>query len=157
VDPLGGSYLIETLTDEIQAQAEAYVQKIDDLGGSVPAIERGYIQGEIQDAAYQHQLAIESGEEVVVGVNAFKVESEVDLDPLKVNPVIEQEQKEALKRIRENRDPSKAAELLGLLEAAARGGENMVPLFITCVENEITLGEICGVLRDVWGEFRSVI
>ena len=157
VDPLGGSYLIETLTDKIQAQVEDYIQKIDDLGGSVSAIERGYIQGEIQDAAYEHQRAIESGEEVVVGVNAFKAESEVDLDPLKVNPVIEQEQKESLKRIRENRDSSRVAELFGLLEASARGRENMVPLFIACVENEITLGEICGVLRDVWGEFRSVI
>ena len=157
VDPLGGSYLVEALTDEIQDRAEDYIQKIDDIGGVVTAIERGYIQGEIQEAAYQSQRAMETGEQVVIGVNAYQSEGEVDLEPLKVDPVIEIEQKKALKRLRERRDSQKVAELLGYLEEAAKGRDNLVPLFITCVENEVTLGEICSQLRQVWGEYRVVI
>ncbi len=153
IDPLAGSYLIEHLTDEIEQRAEAYIQKIDDLGGALAAIQSGYMQSEIQEAAYQFQRAVETGEQTVVGVNAFEVEEEIELDRLKVNPALEQSQHASLKALRQNRDAARVSELLTHLEAAARGDENLMPLFITCVETHITLGEICGLLREIWGEY----
>ncbi|MBU1662121.1 MAG: methylmalonyl-CoA mutase, partial [Chloroflexi bacterium] len=117
------------------------------------AIERGYIQGEIQEAAYQYQRAVESGEQIVVGVNAFQVEDDGELERLRVDPAIEKGQRARLKAIRERRDSARVDGLLTRLESAARGDENLVPLFIECVENNITLGEICSLLRKVWGEY----
>jgi methylmalonyl-CoA mutase N-terminal domain/subunit len=157
IDPLAGAYLLEYLTDQVEQRAEAYIKKIDDLGGAMAAIERGYIQGEIQEAAYQYQRTVESGEQVVVGLNAYQTAEKVDLEPLKVDPTIEQVQRAALSRLRNNRDSSRVAELLSHLEAAAVSSDNLVPLFIECAENQVTLGEICGVLRSVWGEFQPVV
>jgi methylmalonyl-CoA mutase N-terminal domain/subunit len=154
IDPLAGSYLIEHLTDEIERRALAYIEEIDAMGGSQAAIERGYIQGEIQEAAYRFQQALEGGEQVVVGVNAFEVAEKVDLERLRVDPAIEEQQCARLAGLRARRDAARAAELLGQLEGTARGRENLMPLFITCVENDLTLGEICGVLRGVWGEYQ---
>ena len=154
IDPLAGSYLIEQLTDEIENQAEEYIQKIDAMGGALAAIERGYMQSEIQEAAYQYQQAVERKEQIVVGLNQFEVEEQLDLDQLKVDPVIEEGQCARLAAIRQRRDPQKAAELLGQLEMAANSSENLVPLFVECVENDLTLGEICGVLRNIWGEYQ---
>ena len=154
IDPLAGSYLIEQLTDEIEKQAEAYIQKIDDMGGALIAIERGYMQSEIQEAAYQYQQAVERQEQIVVGVNRFEVDEQLDLDKLRVDPAIEQGQRTRLAAIRERRNSQKAAELLGQLETAANSDDNLVPLFVECVENDLTLGEICGVLRKVWGEYQ---
>jgi methylmalonyl-CoA mutase N-terminal domain/subunit len=153
VDPLGGSYVIEALTDEIESRAEAYLQKIDRLGGALKAIEMGYIQGEIQEAAYRYQKAVEEKSQIVVGVNAFQMNETIELEQLKVNPAIESGQREKIKLLRQNRDQTRVAELLNTLEGAARGDEALMPLFITCVENQVTLGEICGVLRQVWGEY----
>jgi methylmalonyl-CoA mutase N-terminal domain/subunit len=147
--------LVETLTDEIEKLAFEYIQRIDDFGGALAAIERGYIQDEIQEAAYQYQLAVSRGEEVVVGVNAFQVEEKIELERLKVDPAIEQGQRKRLAELRQKRDASRAQELLAQLETAARGSENLVPLFIECVEADLTLGEICGVLRRLWGEYQS--
>ena len=154
IDPLAGSYLIENLTDEIERRALEYIQKVDAMGGAQAAIEQGYIQGEIQEAAYRFQQALEQGEQVVVGVNAFEVDEKVDLERLRVDPAIEEQQCARLAALRARRDASRAAELLGQLEAAGRGRENLMPLFITCVENDLTLGEICGVLRGIWGEYQ---
>jgi methylmalonyl-CoA mutase, N-terminal domain len=154
IDPLAGSYLIEYLTDELERCAEEYIQKIDAMGGALAAIERGYIQGEIQDAAYRFQQAMERGEEIVVGVNAFSVDEKIELERLKVDPAIEQAQKRRLAELRLHRDAARLSELLSRLENAARGQENLMPLFVECVENSITLGEICGVLRDIWGEYQ---
>jgi len=154
IDPLAGSYLIESLTDEIECSAEEYIQKIDDMGGALAAIERGYIQGEIQEAAYRFQQAIEHGEEIVVGVNAFPVAEKIELERLKVDPAIEQAQKARLAELRARRDAVRTSERLARLESAARGSENLMPLFVDCVENSITLGEICGVLRGLWGEYQ---
>ncbi len=154
VDPLAGSYLIEHLTDEIERRAEEYIQKIDALGGALAAIEQGYIQGEIQEAAYGYQQAVERGEQVVVGVNEFQVEEEIELEQLKVDPSIEHGQRARLADLRARRQSHKVSELLTRLETAARGDENLMPLFIECVENDLTLGEICGVLRKVWGEYQ---
>ncbi len=155
IDPLAGSYLIEYLTDEIEQRSMEYIRKIDEMGGALKAIEKGYIQGEVQDAAYQTQLAIERGEQLVVGVNTLQTEEKVTLDRLKVDPAIEQAQCARLRILRERRDASRAAELLAQLEQAARGTVNLLPLFIECVENDLTLGEICRVLRQVFGEYHS--
>jgi methylmalonyl-CoA mutase, N-terminal domain len=154
IDPLGGSFLVENLTDQIEEQATAYIQKIDDLGGALAAIDNGYMQREIQEAAYQAQLGIERGEEVVVGVNAFQVKENMELESLAVDPAIEQNQVARLTALREGRDRANANELLNQLDTAARGSENLMPLLVACVENDITLGEICGALRRVWGEYQ---
>jgi methylmalonyl-CoA mutase N-terminal domain/subunit len=153
IDPLAGSYLVEHLTDEVERQALAYIQKIDELGGALQAIERGYIQGEIQEAAYRYQRAVEAGEQVVVGVNAFTVEEQIELERLKVDPAIEEAQCARLAALRQRRDPARVSELLTHLETAAKGTDNLLPLFIECVEHNLTLGEICGLLRQVWGEY----
>ena len=153
VDPLAGSYLIEYLTDEIEKGATDYIAKIDDMGGALQAIEKGFMQNEIQNAAYVAQQAIESGEQVIVGVNQFKVEEGLTLERLKVDPAIELGQKVKLKELREARNQKLAEELLEKLKTAASGTENLMTLFIECVENDITLGEICNTLRVVWGEY----
>lgn len=154
IDPLAGSYLIENLTDEIERQAEEYIDKIEQMGGALAAIEQGYIQGEIQEAAYQYQQALESQERIVVGVNQFQVQDELELERLEVDPTIEAGQRAELAQIREARDAQRVSELLTHLDKAAQGTENMLPIFIKCVENDITLGEICGVLRKTWGEYQ---
>lgn len=154
IDPLAGSYLIESLTDEIEQQARVYIQRIDDLGGAMNAIEQGFMQNEIQNAAYLYQKAVEKDARLVVGVNAFCVEEKLDLERLEVDPRIEQQQKERLAVLRNQRNPRKAAELLADLHRAASTDENLMPLLITCVEHDLTLGEICGVLRQEWGEYQ---
>ncbi len=153
VDPLAGSYLIEYLTDEIENLATDYIAKIDDMGGALQAIEKGYMQNEIQNAAYAAQQADREKEQIIVGVNQFKVQEELTLERLKVDPAIELGQKAKLKELRETRDQRLVEELLEKLKTAAIGTENLMPLFIECVENDITLGEICNTLRVVWGEY----
>jgi methylmalonyl-CoA mutase N-terminal domain/subunit len=155
VDPLAGSYLVEYLTDEICKRADQYIQKIDELGGALAAIERGYMQSEIQDSAYRYQKAVESGEQVVVGVNQFEIQEEMQLERLSVDPSIEQGQRKRLAELRKNRDAARVNELLEQLETTAKSSENIMPILVTCVENDITLGEICGILRKVWGEYMS--
>lgn len=153
VDPLAGAYLIEYLTDEIERRAQEYIDKIDSMGGALAAIEQGYIQREIQEAAYRYQQSIERGEQVVVGLNAFQVDEKITLERLEVDPVIEQAQRERLQELRKNRNAARVSELLARLENAARGTDNLIPLLIECVENDITLGEICNLLRKLWGEY----
>jgi methylmalonyl-CoA mutase N-terminal domain/subunit len=155
IDPLAGSYAIEQLTDEISRQAMEYIRKIDEMGGALASIEKGYMQGEIQESAYRYQMSIEKDEQTIVGVNAFQVDESLDMEALKVDPSIEVNQRARLAELRANRDNARVNELLGQLETAATGQENLMPLFITCVENDITLGEICNVLRKVWGEYQA--
>jgi methylmalonyl-CoA mutase N-terminal domain/subunit len=158
VDPLAGSYLIEALTDEIEGRAQDYIQKIDELGGALAAIERGYVQREIADAAYLCQQEIENGEQFVVGVNRFVTEEDViALERLVVDPSIEEQQRQRLAELRARRDNERVGALLAQIESAARANENLMPLFIAAVENDVTLGEICNLLRDVWGEYRPVM
>lgn len=157
VDPLGGSYVLEYLTDEICRQAMDYIRRIDDMGGVLTAIERGYMQSEIQDSAYRYQQAIEKKEQIIVGLNGFQTQEEMSLERLAVDPAIEQGQRARLAALRARRDNAKVGELLTQLEAAARGTDSLMPLFITCVENDITLGEVCGVLRKVWGEYQPPV
>jgi methylmalonyl-CoA mutase N-terminal domain/subunit len=154
VDPLGGSYAVEQLTDELEAQALAYIARIDALGGALAAIEAGYPQGEVESAAYAHQRAVESGARVVVGVNAFTAEAEEPPAVQKLDVQIEQRQVARVRALRQSRDGARASALLTQLEQAARGPENLMPLLIECVEHDVTLGEICHVLRSVWGEYR---
>jgi len=153
IDPLAGSYLIEQLTDEIEARAKEYIERIDDLGGALKAIELGYLQNEIQEAAYQYQKSIEKKENIIVGVNAFEVNEKIELEHLSVDPTIERNQIAKLIHLKSTRDPSKISELLTQLEKESSGSNNMMPLIIECVENKLTLGEICGVLRKTWGEY----
>lgn len=153
IDPLAGAYLIEHLTDEIERMAFEYIEKIDNLGGAMSAIEQGYQANEIQNAAYEAQMAIEKGEQVVVGVNQFQVNEEVTLERQVIDPAIEAEARARLAKLRETRDNAKIAELRARLETAAKGSENLMPLFVECVENKMTLGEVCNTLRGVWGEY----
>ncbi len=154
IDPLGGSYLVEYLTDEIERQALDYIRRIDEAGGALKAIENGYMQSEIQDAAYGYQQAVEKNEQIVVGVNAFQVKEATDLEPLRVDPAIEHSQRARLADLRQRRDAARVSEMLAHLDAAARGSDNMLPVMIECVEAQITLGEICNVLRKTWGEYQ---
>jgi len=154
IDPLAGSYLVEDLTDQICEQAMAYIRKIDELGGALAAIENGYMQQEIQEAAYRYQQAVEKKEQIVVGVNALEVKESLELERVKVDPTIEAGQKARLAELRARRDGVKVAELKARLEVASRSSENLMPLFVECVENLMTLGEVCGVLRQTWGEYQ---
>ncbi len=153
VDPLAGSYMLEELTDEIERRVSAYLRKIDSLGGALKAIETGYVQREIQDSAYRAQLEIENGNSIVVGVNALQEDEATRPEILKVDPAIEEAQRRKLAKLRSDRDSAKVKALLARLEAAAKSEVNLMPLFIECVEADITLGEICGQLRHIWGEF----
>ncbi len=155
VDPLAGSYMVEYLTDEIEKKALEYLQKIDEMGGALMAIENGFIQGEIQNAAFAAQRRLENHEDIVVGVNKFTVDEKIELESLKIDPKIESEQKERLAALRAGRDAVLAEALLERLEKAAQGDENLMPIIIDCVENKLTLGEICNRLRKVWGEYRA--
>ena len=157
IDPLGGSYAIENLTDAIEAGAARYIRQIDDLGGALSAIEAGFINQEIQDAAYRFQRAVDSGDAVIVGVNKFTGGEEPDAKLLRVDPAIEAAQHRKLAALRAERDNGKVAELRGQLASAARAGDNLMPLFITCVEHEVTLGEICHTLRETFGEYRPSV
>ena len=157
VDPLGGGYAIESLTDEIQSRAEQYIRHIDDIGGALAAIESGYMQAEIHDAAYAYQKNIEQGDQVVVGVNNFADDNKLEIDRLIVDKEIEERQRERVRAIRKHRDSEKTSALLDRLSSAARGTDNLMPLFIECVEHNITLGEICNTLRNIWGEYQSRI
>jgi methylmalonyl-CoA mutase N-terminal domain/subunit len=154
IDPLGGSYLIEALTDRLEALAAETIRQIDEMGGALAAIESGFVNREIQEAAYRTQCAIEAAEQIVVGVNAFTADEKTPIDLLRVDPAVEARQRERLAALRASRDGERVSALRGRLEAAARGSENLMPLLIECVENSVTLGEICGTLREVFGEYQ---
>ncbi len=153
VDALAGSYALEELTDEVEARAKGYLNKIEEYGGALAAIEAGYVQLEIQEAAYWKQQAIERRDRIVVGVNAMQQDEEVRPEILQVNPAIERAQRDRLAAVRARRDAKRAALLLERLREAAQRDENLMPLLIESVESDITLGEICGQLREVWGEY----
>lgn len=154
IDPLAGAYYLEYLTDALEECAVGYIEAIDGMGGMLPAIETGYVQREIQEAAYKYQRALEKHEEIVVGLNQFLEDEDSAIELQKIDPAIEAAQCHRLAALRESRDNSRAAELRGQLAAAAESNENLMPLFITCVENDVTLGEICHTLRETWGEYR---
>ena len=156
VDPLAGSYAIEHLTDEVERRAGEYIEGIDAMGGALAAIEQGYVQQEIADAAYRYQMEVEAGDRVVVGVNEYLVEGRgVDMERLVVDPAVEERQRARLAALRARRDGERASAALARIQAAARApDEPLMDLFVAAVEADCTLGEICGVLRQVWGEFQ---
>jgi len=156
VDPLGGSYFVEALTEEIFERAQEYIDKIDELGGATAAIEKGFIQREIQDSAYRYQREIEKGERVVVGVNKFQIEEKPPKDLLRVDPGVRISQMEELEKLKSERDNSKVKGVLGDLKKAAQGKGNLMPLVLEAVKAYATLGEICDELRGVFGEYQPV-
>jgi methylmalonyl-CoA mutase N-terminal domain/subunit len=158
VDPLAGSYYVESLTREIEEKAEEYIKRIDAMGGAIRAIESGYIQREIMESAYRYQKEIEARERIVVGVNEYVIEEEKRaLKLLKVDPAVRDRQIARLQEVRRRRDNVRVGELLAKLEEAARGSDNLMPVILECVEAYVTLGEICDVLRKVFGEYRAPV
>src|SRR6186713_1137674 len=154
VDPLGGSYFIESLTNEVESATWKLIEKIDAMGGSVNAIEEGFIQNEIARSAYEHQRKVEKNEKIIVGVNKFQVQDEVPIPGFKIDDSIRTLQAEKLKRLRDNRDRAKVDQILQQLNDKAMSGENLMPIVIEAVENKITLGEIADELRSVFGEYK---
>lgn len=158
VDPLAGSYYVEALTNRIEAECWDYIKKIDELGGAVVAIEQGYIQKEIQDSAYRWQMEIESGERIIVGVNKFHVEEEPPKNLLKIDNTPGELQKKKLLELRAKRDNAAVEKALADLETACGDEQgNLMPFILTAVKSYATLGEICGVMRKVFGEYQPHI
>lgn len=153
-DPLGGSYFIETLTNQIEEAAFKLINKIDIMGGSIPAIEQGFIQNEIARSAYEYQRKIESGEKIIVGVNKFQSAEEKNIPLLKIDDSIRTAQVEKLKLFKENRNAAKVDQCLQLINDRAVSNENIMPAVIEAVENKCTLGEIADTLREVFGEYK---
>ncbi len=155
VDPLGGSYYVEWLTDQIEKKAMGYITEIDKMGGALKAIEAGYIQREIASSAYNYQRAIESDEQVVVGVNKFAVKDEQETEILEIGTEVEGKQIRRLKELRRKRDNQKVGEVLGRVRDVARGDENIMPVLVEAVKAYATVGEISNALRDVFGDYRE--
>jgi len=155
IDPLAGSYYIEYLTERIEDEAMRYIDRIDSLGGAVAAIEKGYIQREIVESAYRYQKEIERKEKIVVGVNEFKTEEKTPIPILRVDPAVEKKQIERLNAIKRRRNHVKVRGVLDELRHAAEGEENLMPVILKAVKAYASLGEICGVLRDVFGEYKA--
>jgi methylmalonyl-CoA mutase N-terminal domain/subunit len=153
VDPLGGSYVVKALTDEIEQAALEYIRQIDELGGAPEAIEQGFQQSEIQEAAYQAQLAIERSEQVIVGVNKFTTEEERPTDLMRIDEAIEREQVERLRAFKAGRSQQEVDDARAALEAAARGSDNLMGHILHAVKHKVTLGEVSDTLRGVFGEY----
>lgn len=157
VDPLGGSYYLEHLTDQIEKRAQEYLERIESMGSMVEAIELGYIQREIQASAYKYQKSIESGERIIVGLNKFKTEEESPQEILKVDPRLRELQIKRIQEVKQKRDNEKVNAILKKIEDVASTGENLVPYFIEAVKAYATLGEITGALRKVFGEYQQQV
>lgn len=155
VDPLGGSWAIEALTDKMEKEAFAYINRIDELGGIIRAIDIGYPQKEIADAAYRYQQQLDTKEKVIVGVNKYEIPEERLIDILKIDHEVEERQVERVRKVKRERDSGKAREMLGRVHAAARNGNNLMPHLIEAVKNHVTLGEISDVYREVFGVYRD--
>jgi methylmalonyl-CoA mutase N-terminal domain/subunit len=155
VDPLAGCYLVENWTDEIERRASDHIDRIDALGGALKAIEKGYMQREIQESAYRWQQAVDRKEKVIVGVNRFQEDEELKLDILRVDPAVGRRQVERLQALRQRRDDKIVSDALQRLRIAATGDDNLMPPILDAVEEYATLGEICGVMRDVFGEYQA--
>ncbi|WP_148557276.1 MULTISPECIES: acyl-CoA mutase large subunit family protein [Terrisporobacter] len=157
IDPLAGSYYVESLTNKIEKEAIELIEKIDELGGAPSAIEKGFIQQEIMDSAYKYQKEIEKNEKIIVGVNKFQVEEEPPKGLLRVDPKVGVRQKGKIEALKEKRDNKKVKESLEKLRKACDGNENIMPFILDAVECYATLGEICGVMRDEFGEYKQTV
>jgi methylmalonyl-CoA mutase N-terminal domain/subunit len=151
IDPLGGSYFIEALTDEVEREAEAYFRRIDEIGGVIPAIEAGFFQKEIADAAFRYQQELEQKRRLMVGVNEFMVDEEVPIDILRIDPRLESQQAERLREVRRKRDQARCSNALTSLRKAAAGTDNLMPYILESVRAYATEGEIMRTLIDVFG------
>jgi methylmalonyl-CoA mutase N-terminal domain/subunit len=156
VDPLGGSYYVEALTDQMEQEVQKYLDKIEELGGAVTAVEQGYMQHEIHQAAYDFQKNIESNEEIVIGMNLFTIENEVQPDLLRVDASLGEKQKEKLEKLRARRDYTAVEQALTSLRQGAQGSDNLMPLILEAVRQYATIGEICNVLRKEFGEYQGI-
>jgi methylmalonyl-CoA mutase N-terminal domain/subunit len=152
-DPLGGSYYIEALTAELQERARELIARVDELGGAVAAIEAGFVQGEIEEAAFRFQRAVESGERVVVGVNEFTQETEAEVELHRVDPAAERRQQERTARVRAERNAAEAAAALTVVRETAAGDGNLLPPLREALRARCTIGELCGALRELWGTY----
>jgi methylmalonyl-CoA mutase N-terminal domain/subunit len=157
VDPLAGSFYIEAKTSEIEEEAMAYIKKIDEIGGAPKAIDMGYIQQEIMDASYSYQKKVESAEIIVVGMNKYQIEEEAPKGLLRVDPSVGEMQKVKLAKLRSERDNAAVEASLTKLRTACEGTENVMPLILEAVRTYATLGEICGVMREVFGEYQQSV
>ncbi len=157
IDPIAGSYYVETLTNEIEKRAGEYLGKIDAMGGTLKAIERGYVQQEIQNAAYEFQKTVDSKEQILVGVNQFQVEHEKPVMLLKMDPELERRQVERLRAFRAKRDQGVADAAIRKVDETARGGGKLMPVIVDAVEKNATVGEICDAMRKVFGEYKEVM
>ncbi|MEW5983930.1 MAG: methylmalonyl-CoA mutase family protein [Acidobacteriota bacterium] len=157
VDPVAGSYAIEDLTDRIEADARDLLARIDRLGGMLPAIESGFVQRAIQDAAYDAQKAVDAGDHIVVGVNRFDTDAQVSIDVLRVDPAVEGEQIDRLRQLRSSRSEHEWRAAIAAVDRAARSGANLVPPIVAAVESRATVGEVAKALRAVFGEFREAL
>ena len=157
IDPLAGSYFVEALTDSIYAKAKKYIDRIDELGGMVEAIEKGFVQQEIQDSAYTYQLEVEKGEQIVVGVNKFQVKELPPSNLLKVDRSIQVSQIAKIKDVKASRDNDAVVKKLAEIKAAAQGTENLMPKILEAVKVYATLGEITGTLQEVFGEHKESV
>ena len=154
VDPLGGSYAIESLTDEIERRALDYIARIDELGGMVPAIEKQYVQREIERRAYEHQKAVEAGDRIVVGVNEFVAPEEEPVEVAKVDGTAEKEQVKRLQALRSKRDNAAWSAAMSEVTSSAKEGRNLLPPIVDAVKKNATVGEVADALRDVFGEYQ---
>jgi methylmalonyl-CoA mutase, N-terminal domain len=157
VDPVAGSYTIEKLTNRIQQASEAYLEKIDSMGGMLAAIEKGFVQREIQQAAYEYQTGIENGSRVIVGVNRFQEGPGQEIPILRINPHIEQQQVERLRKLRARRDPARVQAALSDVDAAAKSRRNLMPAILEAVKAYATVGEISGVMAGVFGHYQEAV
>jgi len=157
IDPLGGSFFVETLTDDVERLAMAYIHRIDAMGGAVEAIEQGFMQREIHATAYQTQQAIERGDEIVVGVNKYRLEGEVEPELLQMDPTIEETARQRLAAWRTVRSDTDCQMTLQALRIGAEGDANLMPLIVQAVRAHATTGEICDVMRAVFGEYRPQV
>src|SRR5438128_1236786 len=157
VDPLAGSFYIESLTNEIERRANGYLVKIEALGGMLKAIERGYVQQEIQNAAYEYQQAVDRLEAVVVGVNRFAIEEEKPIPIQRMDESLERKQVERLRELRARRDRGLWQESIKNVENAARSGANLMPHIIAAIEAYATVGEISDAMRRVFGEYKEAV
>jgi methylmalonyl-CoA mutase N-terminal domain/subunit len=155
IDPLAGSFYVESLTDKIETEAMDYIRKIDDMGGMVSAIEKGYPQKEILSSAYKFQREVEGKDRIIVGVNEYAIEEELTWDILPVKPEVEERQRKRVKDLKSGRDNGKVEKAIAKIKTLAQGNENLMPAFIEAVKVYATNGEICGALREVYGEYRA--
>jgi methylmalonyl-CoA mutase N-terminal domain/subunit len=155
-DPLGGSYFIESLTHKLEREAQAYLDQIGTMGGVEEGIAQGWFQKEIAESAFQYQKQIEEGQRIIVGVNQYREEKTPKIEILKVDPKIEKIQKERLRKLKKSRNNSRVKQDLDQIRRAASTKQNLIPLFMQAVKNQVTLGEITQTLKEVFGEYQAL-